>query len=154
MFYDDSLIVGDISAEIRERTKENMEKYHLSLSDSFEEAVKEYAKEGTELWNAWYYSDFRKFIPSAYEEKYLNFEEYPLKYSDAKGVINFEIRCFERYLTINVANDAQKEEAERLLSEAYDRWCEQTDDVGDSCCEEYIINSLKETGIHFTVVGL
>jgi len=59
-----------------------MEKYNMCLSDSFEEAVKNLAEKGTELWKAWYYSDFRKFIPSAYEPKYLDLKKYPLKYED------------------------------------------------------------------------
>ncbi len=80
MFYDDALIVGKVSKVIRKRTKENMEVYNMCLSDSFEEAVKTYAKEGTQLWKAWYYSDFRKFIPSAYIPEYLDFTKYPLKY--------------------------------------------------------------------------
>ncbi len=80
MFYEDDLIIGKVSKAIRKRTKENMEVYNMCLSDSFEEAVKTYAKEGTELWKAWYYSDFRKFIPSAYIPEYLDFTKYPLKY--------------------------------------------------------------------------
>lgn len=82
MFYNDDLIVGRVSKKIRERTKENMEKYNLCLSDSFEEAVRELAKKGTELYKAWYYSDFRKFIPSVYDSKYLDFNKYPLKYAN------------------------------------------------------------------------
>ena len=82
MFYFDDLIIGKVSKRIRKRTQENMEKYNMCLSDSFEEAVKTYVKEGTELWKAWYYSDFRKFIPSAYNPEYLDFEKYPLKYAN------------------------------------------------------------------------
>lgn len=81
MFYDDSLIIGRVPKKIKDRTKENMEVYNMCLSDSFEEAVKELAKYGTELWKAWYYSDFRKFIPSAYNPEYLDFSKYPLKYA-------------------------------------------------------------------------
>ena len=44
------------------------------------EAAKELAKERTELYKAWYYDDFRKFIPSAYNTEYLDFSKYPLKY--------------------------------------------------------------------------
>lgn len=80
MFYDDDLIIGKVSKAIRKRTKENMEVYNMCLLDSFEEAVKTYAKEETELWKAWYYSDFRKFIPSVYMPEYLDFTKYPLKY--------------------------------------------------------------------------
>lgn len=81
MYYDDSLIVGRVPKKIRERTKENMEVYNMLLSDSFEEAVRKFAKEGTELYKAWYYSDFRKYIPSAYRQEYLDFSKYPLKYA-------------------------------------------------------------------------
>lgn len=82
MFYYDALIVGRVPKKIKERTKENMEVYNMCLSDSFEEAVKVLAKKGTELWKAWYYSDFRKFIPSAYNREYLDFSKYPLKYAN------------------------------------------------------------------------
>lgn len=82
MFYNDELIVGNVPQKIRKRIQENMEVYNMCLSDSFEEAVKTYAKEGTELWKAWYYSDFRKFIPSVYREESLNFVKYPLAYVD------------------------------------------------------------------------
>lgn len=81
MFYEESLIIGRVPKKIKERTKENMEVYHMVLFDSFEEAVRELAKEGTELWKAWYYSDFRKFIPSVYNPKYLDLKKYPLKYA-------------------------------------------------------------------------
>lgn len=80
MYYNDELIIGRVPKKIKERTKENMEVYHLVLSDAFKEAVKELAKEGTELYKAWYYDDFRKFIPSAYNTEYLDFSKYPLKY--------------------------------------------------------------------------
>jgi len=82
MHYDDDLITGRVPKQIKERTRENMEQYHMCLADSFEEAVRELAEKGSELWKAWYYSDFRKFIPSAYETKYLDLKKYPLKYKD------------------------------------------------------------------------
>ena len=59
-----------------------MEVYHMGLADSFREAVRTYVKKGTELWKAWYYDDFRKYIPSAYLPEYLDFAKYPLKYAD------------------------------------------------------------------------
>ena len=62
--YDDNLIIGRVPNKIKERTKENMEVYHMGLADSFREAVRTYVKKGTELWKAWYYDDFRKYIPS------------------------------------------------------------------------------------------
>ena len=45
------------------------------------EAVKELSKKGTKLWKAWYYDDFREYIPCVYDSKYLNFKKYPLKYN-------------------------------------------------------------------------
>lgn len=80
MYYTDDFIVKKVPKKVRERTKENMEKYEMLLSDAFEEAAKTYAKPGTELWKAWYFSDYRKYIPSAYDPKYLDLEKYPLKY--------------------------------------------------------------------------
>ena len=71
-----------IPKAIRERTEENYYTYNMSLLDSFKEAVKELAKKGTKLWKAWYYDDFREYIPSEYQAKYLDFEKYPLKYTE------------------------------------------------------------------------
>lgn len=71
-----------VSKKIKERTEENYYTYNMSLLDAFEEAVRTYAKKGTELWKAWYYSDFRAYIPSEYREEYLDFEKYPLKYAN------------------------------------------------------------------------
>lgn len=69
-----------VPQKVIERTRENMETFHMVLSDAFEEAAREFAKKGTKLWWAWYYNDFREFIPVVYEEKYLNFNKYSLKY--------------------------------------------------------------------------
>lgn len=65
---------------IKERTEENYYTYHMSLVDAFEEAVKNLAKKGTKLWKAWYWSDFREYLPSEYDAKYLDFKKYPLAY--------------------------------------------------------------------------
>ena len=40
---------GCIPKKILKRTQENMEVYHMNLNDSFQEAVKTFAKKGTEL---------------------------------------------------------------------------------------------------------
>jgi hypothetical protein len=66
---------------IVERTEENYYTYNMSLLDSFKEAVKELAKKGTKLWKAWYYDDFREYLPGEYIEEYLDFKKYPLKYA-------------------------------------------------------------------------
>lgn len=81
MSYKDDLIIGRVPKKIKEETKKNMEKYCMGLYDAFNEAARTYARKGTELWKAWYYDDFRKFIPSAYLPEYLDFSKYPLKYA-------------------------------------------------------------------------
>jgi hypothetical protein len=70
----------NVPKEIEKRTIENIEVYKLSLGDAFEEAVRELAKKGTKLWKAWYYSDFREYLPEIYRKEYLDFSKYPLKY--------------------------------------------------------------------------
>lgn len=69
-----------VPQKVIERTKENMETCNMSLSDAFKEAAREFAKKGTKLWWAWYYNDFREFIPVVYEAEYLDFSKYPLAY--------------------------------------------------------------------------
>lgn len=86
MWYSDDLIVKRVSRQVRERTRENMEIYNMSLSDAFEEAARNYAKRGSDLYLAFYTSDFREYIPSAYQEKYLDFEKYPLAYTPSGKV--------------------------------------------------------------------
>ena len=81
MRYNDDMIQGNVPKKIRERVKVNMEIYLLDLADAFEEAVRALAKPNTELWKAWYHSDYRAFIPSAYLDEYLDFAKHPLKYS-------------------------------------------------------------------------
>ena len=61
-----------VPKNILERTKENMEVYNLSLTDAFQEATRSLAKKGTELWKAWYYDDFRAYVPCIYDPKYLD----------------------------------------------------------------------------------
>ena len=80
MHFDREDIIKKVPKKIINRTKENMEEYGMDLGDAFEEAVKTFAKKGTELWKAWYYSDFRKYIPSVYDPKFMDFENYPLRY--------------------------------------------------------------------------
>lgn len=81
LFYSE-MIVKRVPKTIVNRTQENMDVYHMCLSDAFEEAARNFAKRGTELWKAWYYDDFRKYIPSAYREEYLDFDKYPIKYAN------------------------------------------------------------------------
>ena len=79
-YYNDNLIIGKVSKAIRNRTKQNMDFSCMGLYDSFNEAVRALAKKDSELYTAWYVQDYRKFIPSAYVPKYLDFSKYPLRY--------------------------------------------------------------------------
>ena len=71
-----------VSKKIENRTIENIKKYNMGLHDAFNEAVRELSKKDSELWKAWYYSDFREYIPQEYTKESLNFEKYPLEYKD------------------------------------------------------------------------
>ena len=44
MFYDDDLIIGRVPKKVKERTKENMEVYNMTLYDAFQEATREFLK--------------------------------------------------------------------------------------------------------------
>ena len=79
-YYNDDLIVKRVSKKVRERTRENMDSDCMGLYDAFREAAFTYSKNGTKLYKAWYHDDFREFIPSAYDPKYLNFKQHPLNY--------------------------------------------------------------------------
>ena len=85
MFYHDDLIVRRVPKWIRERTRDNMDNYGMALYDAFAEAVRNYPKlkRGSELWKAWYYDDFRLYIPSDIEPSHMDFRKYPLRYSIA-----------------------------------------------------------------------
>jgi len=60
----------------------NIEKYNMCFSDALDNAFRNYpAKKNSEIYKAWYYSDFRAFCPSICSPEYLDFEKYPLAYS-------------------------------------------------------------------------
>ncbi len=80
--FDEADIKKKVPKKVLARVRENMESHNMSLSDAFREAAREKATLGTRLFTAWYYDDFREFIPIAYEEKYLDFSKYPLKYDN------------------------------------------------------------------------
>ena len=79
--FDSDLIVRRVPKWIVDRTKENVEGYNMGIYDAFKEAVSSYPKlkHGSKLWEAWFYDDFRKYIPSAYMEEYLDFRKHPIK---------------------------------------------------------------------------
>ena len=78
--FDENDFIKRVPKKILERTRENMEVYHMDLADSFQEATRELAKKGTTLWKAWYYDDFREYVPCIYCPEYLDLSRYPLKY--------------------------------------------------------------------------
>ena len=47
--FDENDFIKRVPKKILERTKENMEVYHMDLADSFQEATRELAKKGTTL---------------------------------------------------------------------------------------------------------
>lgn len=80
MFKDD-MIVKRVPKAVRERTRENMDLFYMGLYDAFDNAVRECVDgRSVELVKAWYHSDYRAFIPSAYMPMYLDFKEFPLRY--------------------------------------------------------------------------
>ena len=87
MYYSDNLIVRKVPKAVRDRTRENMDVYNMDLYDAFNEAVRECTVSrkssrgrSTELTEAWYFNDYRRFIPSAYNPMYLDSDAFPLKY--------------------------------------------------------------------------
>ena len=82
MKFNESMIYGKVPKIVIEMTRRGMEEYCLSLIDAFREAVREYPRlnHNSELYKAWYYDDYRRFIPSAYYPETLDFNRYPLQY--------------------------------------------------------------------------
>lgn len=67
--------------------------------------------------------------------------------------INFYIHCFDRELVIELENEPDFTEAKFIINMAYDEWCNNSKEVADMCCEEYICSRLKEKGIKFTWIN-
>lgn len=65
--------------------------------------------------------------------------------------IEFYIECFDRDLVIEI-HKKFKERAERLLQTYYDYWISGSEDVECECCEEYMCDCLRKSGLSFTVV--
>lgn len=62
-----------------------------------------------------------------------------------KVKINYYVRCFDRDLSLRVDAE-QVEQANEIMEEAYNLWHEDTEGM---CCEEFILEKLKEAGIWF-----
>ncbi len=73
---------GFIPQNIQDRINENLEEYNLCKADAVEEAFRELAPKHTNLWRAWYNTDYRRYFPDIYEDKYLDYDKYPLKYHE------------------------------------------------------------------------
>ena len=39
------------------------------------------------------------------------------------------------------------------MNEAYDKWREWSEEIGDMCCEEYICECLDKVGIKYTLIN-
>lgn len=75
-------IYGNVPGRIRRRTYYYMKKYYMSLADAFKAAVRgdTELRDNADLRNAFFFDDYRAFIPGEYLSKYLDFEKYPLAY--------------------------------------------------------------------------
>lgn len=73
--FNDGMIAKRVPKWIVNRTRENMENYNMDLYDAFDEAVRNYPRKlSKKLWAAWYFSNYREYIPSAYFPNYIEFK--------------------------------------------------------------------------------
>ena len=75
---DESKIVKPIPKQLLAMVRTRYEKYGMGLADSFHSAVRDYTRRSKELQKAFYYEDYRAFIPSEYLPEYLDFNKHPL----------------------------------------------------------------------------
>ena len=79
--YNDAMIYGNVPRGIRKRCQRYMEHSAMSLADAFREAVRDTrVPRDSELFKAFESDDYRRFIPSAYQPGYLDFNKHPLNY--------------------------------------------------------------------------
>lgn len=74
------LIVRNVPKKVVETTEWYMRERDMNLYDAFKEAVRETYCTSVRLRHAWFFDDYREYIPSAYAPEYLDFEKYPLRY--------------------------------------------------------------------------
>ena len=81
--FDERIKANESALYILKSALDELEKEILDPERSLSLAIYEFASidENKKLFAAWYCDDYREFIPSAYEEKYLDFEAFPLRYS-------------------------------------------------------------------------
>lgn len=74
----------------------------------------------------------------------------PISASENKVTLQVYIECYDRTMDV-IVNRSQADQAAVIMDERYDVWVAQSKaDVGDSCCEEYILAGLSEAGIQFS----
>lgn len=83
----EKLIIKKVPKRIIIRTRSNMNKYCMDFHDAFQEAVRTYAKPDTDLWRAFYFNDFREYIPTVYFPDYLGIKEPEGAWSRIKGIV-------------------------------------------------------------------
>jgi hypothetical protein len=77
-------------------------------------------------------------------------KEYVKNLTEINYTIHFPIWCFDREMIVVLKSSvADKESVEKLMSQFYSDWCDDIENVGDSCCEEYIAEMLKNEGVYF-----
>ncbi len=66
-----------------------------------------------------------------------------------KTRIDYEVHCFDRYLSIRV-DESDREQAQKLLDRFYHQWHLLEDN--DICCEEYMLEELQKAGIEYSKI--
>lgn len=82
--FDPEDIKKELPDSIMKRIQEYMEVSNLNLSDAFQEALRDLADSGSLLNQVFMAGDYREYIPIAYQDKYLDFVKYPLRYQKKK----------------------------------------------------------------------
>ena len=62
--------------------------------------------------------------------------------------IEYYLWCFDRSLILEVKTE-EVDIITQILDESYDFWIDNEEEVGDSCCEEYMCECLAKIGFCF-----
>lgn len=63
-------------------------------------------------------------------------------------IYEYYIYCYERNLVLEI-DPADKQRVSEICEAAYDFWVNNADEVGDICCEEYIVEQIEAAGIKY-----
>lgn len=78
--------------------------------------------------------------------------EYLLRKREPGDVeLRYFLACFDREFIIKISKPLANI-AYKIIEESYLHWCEDPEDVGDVCCEEYIHGRLNDCGIIYVPV--